>query len=295
MRKIDLDIIKQILAKCPSAYKLYRFLKDYRWIFTKPKKTPMGFRLIGNSAMQEGRFEIEETKIVRKILPCVDTLVNVGANIGYYCCMASYAGKNVICFEPMTNNLRYLLRNIKTNGYQNSTEVFPLALSNRPGIVEIYGGGTGASLINGWANTPKYCTNLVPTSTMDIILAHRLKDERCLIIVDIEGSEKRMLEGATSLVSLDPKPIWLVEISICQHQPNGIKVNPELLFTFEVFWKEGYDVWTVNNGLRKINHEQIRDVMKNGKDTVHSNSFLFVEKRKAADLIDLIESEEDIA
>jgi hypothetical protein len=46
-----------------------------------PKETPMGFKLAGNRTMQQGKFEPEETEIVRKILPKVDIFINVGANI----------------------------------------------------------------------------------------------------------------------------------------------------------------------------------------------------------------------
>jgi tRNA G37 N-methylase Trm5 len=90
--------------------------------------TPWGFKLAGNAAMVQGIFEPAETKLVRNILQNVDILVNVGANIGYYCCHALSMGKQVIAFEPIERNLRYLCKNIKNNGWTGA-EVYPMALA----------------------------------------------------------------------------------------------------------------------------------------------------------------------
>ena len=115
-------------------------------------------------------------------------------------------------------------------------EIFPpMALSNQVGIIEIYGGGTGASLLKGWAGTPESYVTLVPCSTMDRVLGNRFQGSKTLMIVDIEGAEKLMLEGAAAFVAMEPKPVWLVEISVGEHQPKGIKINPNLLSTFQLF------------------------------------------------------------
>jgi FkbM family methyltransferase len=79
--------------------------------------------------MAQGTFEPEETELIRTILKDVDVLINVGANVGYYCCHALSMGKAVVAFEPIQRNLRYLCVNIKTNGW--SCEIYPIALSNR--------------------------------------------------------------------------------------------------------------------------------------------------------------------
>ena len=47
--------------------------------------------------------------------------------------------------------------------------------------------------------------------------------------MDIEGAEKYMLEGGQKLLDLKLKPIWLIEISINEHQPKGVTINPDLV------------------------------------------------------------------
>ena len=61
----------------------------YSWHFnTAPHETSMGFKFIGNSLMESGQFEQLESEWVRRIIKDADVFVNVGANVGYYCCIA---------------------------------------------------------------------------------------------------------------------------------------------------------------------------------------------------------------
>jgi FkbM family methyltransferase len=208
-------------------------------------------------------------------LPNIDVIVNIGANIGYYVCLALQSGKKVIAFEPMELNIQYLLRNIKANGWHKDCEIMPIAVSNQVGIIEIYGAGTGASLVKGWAGTPQSHKTLAPCSTVNNILGDRLNGQKVFVIVDIEGAENMMLEGASKLLDMHPKPIWLVEISGEEHQPQGIKINPHLLVTFEKFWSRGYESITADNWLRKITKEEVIRILETQVDTLGTHNFLF--------------------
>lgn len=255
-----------------------RYIRESRKVFAEPQQTPMGFKLSGNKAMQAGEFEPEETQIVKQFLGQVDVVVNVGANIGYYCCIALARGKHVIAFEPMNQNLRYLLRNIKANNWESRIEIYPLALSDRVGIIEIYGGGTGASLVKGWAGTPEHHVTLVPSTTLDNALGTRFGGKQCFMLVDIEGAEQLMLEGSSIFIAMEPKPVWLVEVSISEHQPSGIKINPNLSSTFDIFWDSGYEAWTADKKCRIIQPDEIKQIVRSGADTLHTHNFLFIEK-----------------
>jgi len=282
MKRKLVKLMKPLVERFPRVVIFYRTLRDSRQYFDEPKDTPMGFKLVGNRLMQEGKFEPEETVIVNSLINNVDTVINVGANIGYYCCLALKQNKYVIAFEPINLNLKYLLRNIKANNWEDQVEVYPMALSNRKaGIIEIYGGGTGASLIRGWAGTPDKHVNLVPINTLDNILSHRLNNERCFILVDIEGAEQYMLEGSSSILDMDPKPIWMVEISVSEHQPKGVKLNPNLLSTFQVFWNHGYTARTANSENRVVSSSEIEEIVKTGVDTLHTHNLIFIEKGNA--------------
>jgi FkbM family methyltransferase len=285
MKKQIIRFAKPIVEHFPRLAMTYRYVRD-RWeINEEPRETPMGFKFVGNQSMQNGQFEPEETQIVKNITSFVDIVINVGANIGYYCCIALSLGKYVIAFEPININLRYLLRNIKANNWESRIEVYPVALSNKVGVIEIYGSGTGASLVKGWAGTPEQDVSLVPSSTLDNVLNSRYQGKRCFFIVDIEGAEQLLLEGASSILNMEPKPIWMMEISISQHQPKGVSINPHLLSTFHIFWNRGYDAWTADKQCRIIYPNEIEKTVKSGVDTLHTNNFLFIEKGKKTELL----------
>lgn len=272
------SLVRPIIERFPCAASLYRGMRDQLNSMEKPQLTPWGFKLAGNPAMARGTFEPVETELVRSLLDEVDILVNVGANVGYYCCHALSMGKPVIAFEPVPRNLSYLCKNIKANNWSGA-EIYPIALSNSVGVLEIYGGDTGASILKGWAGTPESYMTLVPCSTMDIVLGSRLSGKKALILVDIEGAEKWMLEGADILLANDPKPMWLVEIMSKDHQPGGIKINPNLVSTFQTFFQRGYQAISADKDSRPITIEEVSRVAS-GSSEFGIHNFLFYESEK---------------
>jgi FkbM family methyltransferase len=268
-------LAKPIAERFPVIAFTYRTIRDNQRIFEHPKITPMGFKFNGNKSMEAGLFEISETEVTKRLLSDVDVVINVGANIGYYCCLAAKEGKHVVAFEPMPQNLRYLLRNIQANDWAESIEVFPLALSNKVGVTEIYGGGTAASLLKGWAGNSEKTKALVPLSTLDVVLGKRFLGQRVLFIIDIEGAEKSMLEGANTYLKSESSPIWLVEIAGAEHQPKGVKINPNLLSTFELFWDNGYVSHAADETFTEITRLDVEKVVATEVDSLKTHNFLF--------------------
>ena len=125
---------------------------------------------------------------------------------------------------------------------------------------------------------PERIRKTVPMSTLDNVLGERAKGKKCFVLVDIEGSEDMMLQGAKKMLSLQPRPIWMVEISTTEHQPEGVKVNPDLLSTFRRFWEKGYEGCTADQRMKTITEEEIKNICKNGKNTLLTNNFLFFDK-----------------
>jgi len=91
----------------------------------------------------------------------------------------------------------------------------------------------------------------------------RFKNKKCFILDDIKGTEKFMLEVASSLLNAEPKPIWMVEIYITENQPEGVKIN--------------------HNFLRLILRDEVEIITKNY--TKGTQNFLFIEKDKKMGLL----------
>jgi FkbM family methyltransferase len=269
---------KNLVKRFPAIANSYRRLREIKSYYLKPSMTPMGFLFSGNQSMIKGEFEPTETKLILELFKKANTVVNIGANIGYYVCLALSNKKQVIAFEPIDANIKHLLRNIYVNNWGEHVEFFPIALSNKVGIVQMFGAGTGSSLIEGWAGVKDPYPSLIPCSTLDNVIGDRLSGINTLVIVDIEGAEKMMLEGASNLMNSNPKPTWFIEITAEQHQPMGSKMNPNILATFEMFWNNGYESITADSDLRRITKDEVEKVLKTQTNTLVTSNFIFYEK-----------------
>lgn len=269
------NTVKSIVERqFPTLALFYRNTRDFLDQRHPPSKTPWGFTFTGHDAMALGGFEPEETKVVRQLLADVDVLVNVGANVGYYCCHALSLGKPVVAVEPIARNLHYLLKNIRNNGWANKAEIFPVALAGDTDILEIWGGGTGASLVRGWASIPESYVTQVPVLSLDRLLGGSLHGKKALILVDIEGAEYMMLQGATQTLLNEPRSMWMMEISTTEHQPAGTSMNPNFAKTFELFFAQGYRAYTADEVAQEITPGIVQKVMTGGMK-LGTHNFLF--------------------
>jgi FkbM family methyltransferase len=245
-----------------------------------PRATPMGFSFGGLSsqhhvAMQAGTFEPHEVAVLSAVIEKVDVFVDVGANVGYYTCIARHLGKPAIAIEPMPTNLSVLYENLRANSWED-TEVVPMGVSDRPGVATLFGASsTGASLVDNWAGAPSLIKRHISVSTLDILLSGRFRDERLLVKVDVEGHEYPALRGAASLLARDKKPVWFVEISLQQFHPSGR--NPHFLDTFDLFGAQGYATYLLSDGrlVRTGREDVVRWEQRGHTDTADFN-YLFV-------------------
>jgi len=113
--------LKRYLKGFPPAVAIHRLITRADWWLRDVRSaylsrsinfhmTPHGFKLTGTNsihhlAMQKGTFEPEETLLFKDIFQGADVFVDVGANIGYYSCLARSSALHVIAIEPLAKNL----------------------------------------------------------------------------------------------------------------------------------------------------------------------------------------------
>jgi FkbM family methyltransferase len=253
------------------------------WTKTTEVETPLGFKLTSGlhpayELMRTGKFEIEETAILSSLLPKIDVFIDIGANLGYYTCLALQSGKPVVAFEPQQQNLQCLFQNLNANGWAKKAEVFPLALSEHSGLLTLYGAsGPSASLIKNWAGYSSRFKKTVPVSTLDKVLAGRFESQQLLIKMDVEGAEFNVLKGALSTISRSPKPIWLLEICLEEFHPEGN--NPDFLQIFQLFWQHGYHAFTATENPRMVNPSEVVEWVNKGHTDSRTFNYLFTESQ----------------
>lgn len=267
-------MLRASLRRIPLASYVYHQLRHLLAPLAPASTTPYGFRLAGHAAMRAGGFEREELDLVGELLATRDVLVDVGANIGLYTCLARSLGKQALAVEPVAANLRLLRANLRANGWED-TEVAATGLADATGETEIFGTDTGASLVAGWAGLPRgtMLRQTIPLTTLDALLAERFAGARLLVKIDIEGAEHACLRGALRTLERDPAPAWLVEICLTENFPGG--ANPNYLATFDLFFSRGYRAVTASAARRPVTREEVAAWAARNRAESGSYNYLF--------------------
>jgi len=237
--------------------------------------TPFGFKFFGPSAMQNGNFEITETKILIKLFSQADVFVNVGANFGYYICIARNMGLRSIAIEPVPINQRILKQNIIENNWDQNVILHPIACGNSDGNITIYGEGTGASIIPGWAQNPSTLKHVVPMKKLDNILSNEKVTSKSVILIDVEGFEFDVLLGAENILRSQDKPVIMLESGLTDHRSEG-DLNLKFIEIFKFIIKNGYRVFSVEDINFEITQELIKKNIEQNEDQLGTHNFLLI-------------------
>jgi FkbM family methyltransferase len=232
-----------------------------------------GFR--PNTQMQEGAFEPDELEQIQELLRKSDRLIDAGANVGWYTCVARHAGRPAVAIEPQRLNLDCLYQTLELNGWSD-TEVVPAGLAETPGVRTLYGAsGPGASLVPGWAGYLSTARQTISVTTLDALLHGRFLDERLLIKIDVEGAEYEVLRGAALTLRRMPRPSWFVEICLREYHPGG---NPNFAATFELFRAAGYDTYLADRMRTPVTSEDVHRWVEAGHSDSGVINYLFTER-----------------
>ena len=141
----------------------------------------------------EGERFIGERFLLSRLVPKGGTVVDVGANVGYYLLLfEQLAGPDgsVLAIEPSAENLPELKRNVAENGFRN-VELREVAVGASNGTVGFRSG------INGGIAEASSAAYQVPLMPLDDVVGSRRVD---FLKIDVEGGEGRVLAGGGNLL-----------------------------------------------------------------------------------------------
>lgn len=165
---------------------------------------PKQFDFVKQDLDNIGLWEKRTTDFVKKYLKPGQVFLNVGSQVGYYVVMASELKTKVYAFEPSGINFEYLKKNIELNDCKNVI-ISNKALSNKTGKIKLYTGKTPGenSILENYHNDSGF-------EKVDSIKWDDLGlDIPDMILIDVEGAEKMVLEGMSSVLTTN-KPITLI-------------------------------------------------------------------------------------
>ena len=251
----------------------------YNRLLNKPCSThPNGFLFSGrNQMMEKGGYEPFEVDLVRKILGEVQLFANIGANHGFYSCLALSTKTETVAYEPEATNIKMIRKHIKANCFANSFTLHPCAVGSLASEMVLHGGGSGGSLLSdNLSNAPKGEQQTVQVVTLDDTLS--LGGKKALFLMDVEGFEYEALKGSKTILSSETKPYWIIEVwpQNGSGQPNNAFSN-----TFSFMESHGYTYWGIDEGaknLTPLTHSVVHKIEK-GEAKVSFSNFLFIPEK----------------
>ena len=194
-----------------------------------------------------------QTEIWRKMIKPGMSVLECGANLGYYALMeASIVGNKgkIYAIEPIPKNFEILKKNIKLNNYGQIIEPYNLAISDQCGELKIAvtKNSNFATMLLEEDIMSEWMLKNVKQQTKEIIkiktvpIDEFLKDKRNvdLIRMDIEGYEIRTIKGLLNTIKKSKKPMKLfIELHPVDFKDNKLiskfvkdllKLNPKLLY-----------------------------------------------------------------
>ena len=227
-----------------------------KFIIPKETKTKDGIILeldqsdpVASGAVALGVYERYESEIFRSKAKPGMTIIDIGANLGYYTAIASrLAGDNglVIAFEPEPNFFKLLSRNIGRNNMKN-TACFELAIAEKNGLTNLYLSNENKGH-NSIIKSEELKTSVqVKTTTLDDFLLSQKITKVNIIKMDVEGAEILALEGMRNTLA---KHLPLLFLEFSPHSIIKLNRKPlDLLLTLRNF---GYSIFEINKARQHL-------------------------------------------
>lgn len=183
--------------------------------------TPWGGRFLarrGDAAFLLGVcYEPLETAVIWRLLAPGMTVIDVGANRGWYTVLAAHrTGQSgrVLALEPGSVALAHLRTNLALNPFCAGVELLELAAGERSALAELIETADPATshlAIAGGAPEQGLRVRTVRQARLDDVAAERALAAIDWVKIDVEGAEVRVLEGMSSILAGASLPLLLIE------------------------------------------------------------------------------------
>lgn len=204
--------------------------------------------------LQNGKYEPEETELIKKLVKPNDICLDIGANIGYFTVLMAKQCKNVYAFEPEPTNFHYLELNVQLNRLTN-VELIKKAVSNLPTTTDIMNAIPLylCSKSHGMHRIfeSKHCDK-------EPLWVHnfRLDDFRFHVFdfvkIDVEGSELGVIKGMFDIIK-ENHPTMLLEF----HPPTIHEYGADPRELYYLLKGLDYDIRLVPNIDETISYEDL--------------------------------------
>ncbi len=187
-----------------------RHQRSHAWVYGHHMFLDPDDTVIAPILSDTGCFEPYETELMRSLVRPGDTVIDVGANIGYYtlhfACGVGPTGR-VFAFEPDPGNFALLKSNIRQNGYTNVT-MMQKAVGAESGVIQLFRNPENRGDHRTYASDPNRESIEVGVVALDDYFAN-IEGRIDFLKFDIQGFEGAALRGMSQLLA-QHRPLRMV-------------------------------------------------------------------------------------
>jgi FkbM family methyltransferase len=183
-----------------------------------------------------GYHERESAEVFSEIIPKNATVVDIGANIGYYTLIEARVANKVYAIEPEPNNIKLLKKNVELNSYEDIIEVHQFAVSDVTGKATL----TISDIPNQHRlQTPSDTQSGKSIEVKTITLDEFLKEKDIDVVrIDVEGAEWLVINGMKELLSKEKPMRLFIEV----HQNLIVDYMGDANALLDFLFKVGFSV-----------------------------------------------------
>jgi FkbM family methyltransferase len=151
-------------------------------------------------------YELPLTRHLLRLARCGGTLIDVGANLGYFTLLWASANptNRVFAFEASPRNIEWLTRNVTLNQLDRRVRIVPHAAGREAGVLRFDPGPVEQTGWGGFAETGPIAVDVVRVDP-----AADYPSEITFLKVDIEGADAWAIMGCEQLLrERRVKQVW---------------------------------------------------------------------------------------
>jgi FkbM family methyltransferase len=188
-------------------------------------------------------YEPKTRQVFQQISKPGMTVVDVGANIGYYTLLAAKClGNNgrVYAFEPDPSFYNLLKKNIEANGLSGFVGAYNFAVSNREERADLFLGRCVETSLFNILNVSCTRENIVSVDvvSLDKFFSRMNWPPVHVVKIDTEGADKFCLEGMRELINRNKDIKIIVELAPHYLEPAGTSAQDLLHLLVELGFKK---------------------------------------------------------
>ena len=228
-------------------------------------------RSVSPSLFRKGVYEDYTTEVFKNLIKPNMTVVDIGANIGYYTLIAGRLAGKVYAFEPEPHNYDLLVKNVAINNYKNIVTI-QKAVSYRSGKTRFYIDKVnlgGHSFAQDTILERAGCLE-VEAITLDEFFENAFHDSGIDIIkMDVEGAEGLVIEGAEKILRRKLRIVM-------EFLPRGLRnLGTDPLSLLHKIRDCGFEIKVIDEINRYVRHEEPMKIVelcesgKGGRDSAN--------------------------